>query len=172
MTTKKEQRITVEMVKEMLIYEPHTGEFIWRRHMSPRIRAGAPAGFTNLDGYVYIGINGDKFSAHRLAWLISTGSWPKQQIDHINGNRGDNRFSNLRDVSNSTNGKNRVLRKDNKVQMVGISWCDRNKWRVQVSTDSGRIRRNFANLEDAIRARDQLYLQHGYTHRHLNGGQP
>lgn len=171
---KNEDLLSASDVRSALDYSPAHGTFTWICRPTNRIPAGSPAGCVDRrKGYVHIGIKRMKFSAHRLAWLYMTGEWPTQEIDHINGVRSDNRFGNLREVSTAVNGRNRELRKDNKTKLPGISWCSsEHKWRVQISTTNGRIRRRFDDLNDAIAMRDRLYLQNGYTVRHLTGAQP
>jgi hypothetical protein len=87
-----------------LSYNPKTGEFRWRTGQ----RAGIVAGRPNARGYLYIGLDGRTFAAHRLAWFYAYGEWPRQWIDHINHDRRDNRLCNLRDVSPKLNSTNRA----------------------------------------------------------------
>ena len=118
--------ITAAFLRECFDYNPDTGEVIWRKRPSHHFPlrhhqrawnfrwAGKPAGFTNKGtGYrhVRIDVDGPKvFLMHRLIWLMVSGDWPKNQIDHINRDRADNRLSNLRDVPRQENLKNRSQR--------------------------------------------------------------
>lgn len=92
-------------LKDVLKYEPDTGHFYWLKD-SQRVRAGQKAGTLSL-GYIRIYVASGRHLAHRLAWLYMLGEWPPDQIDHINGNRSDNRWRNLRPASNSQNNVNR-----------------------------------------------------------------
>jgi hypothetical protein len=93
---------------------------------------GKPAEVINTIGYAVIRIDGIQYLAHRLAWLVSSGSWPVDQIDHINGCRSDNRLSNLREVTNLQNNLNKGIRKNNKTGVVGVSFDSRKKkWRAR-----------------------------------------
>lgn len=92
---------------EELDYDPATGVFTWR-HKKRGIRAGSVAGSVNEKGYVLITFSGRRYRAHRLAWLHHFGKWPEFDIDHINGNKSDNRIGNLRDIPHRTNLQNQV----------------------------------------------------------------
>jgi hypothetical protein len=69
---------------------------------------GKQAGYVDGQGYISVGYKGKILAAHRLAWILYYGEWPKFEIDHINRNRSDNRIENLRDVSHGKNMLNRV----------------------------------------------------------------
>ena len=87
--------LTAERLREQLRYDAETGVFT-RRVGSGHARAGDMAGSVLSTGYVRIGIDGAKYTAHCLVWLYVNGVWP-DQIAHINGNRSDNRIANLRE---------------------------------------------------------------------------
>lgn len=96
---------------ERLDYDRTTGIFRWKTRVSQQSRSGDIAGTTHKTaGYVYIGltVNGvtKSFFAHRLAWLLSSGSWPMGVIDHIDGCKTNNRLVNLRDTDFRTNAQN------------------------------------------------------------------
>jgi hypothetical protein len=103
--------ITAEYVRRRLQYNSETGVFIWK----PRIGdkrwtaqfAGKVAGSIKNDGYRRIKIDGESYGAARLAWLITYGEWPQNDIDHINRVRDDDRLVNLRDVTRTENQNNR-----------------------------------------------------------------
>ena len=98
--------LTVQRGKELLNYDEQTGIFVRRTAPNNSTKVGAIAGTDTNCGYRAIVIDGKQYLAHRLGWLYVTGKWPQNQIDHINGRRSDNRFSNLRDVTCSVNGQN------------------------------------------------------------------
>jgi hypothetical protein len=86
-------------------YDPKTGFLYWNVPR-PKIRVGAKAGYLHRKGYINLEINGKHYAAHRLVWFYVTGSMPTKQIDHINGDKSDNRFENLREASNGQNRAN------------------------------------------------------------------
>lgn len=106
-------------MKDRLSYDRETGGFFWRKRSGSQC-AGNKAGTVSADGYVKIKITGKMFMAHRLAWLFTYGDWPRGEIDHINGDRADNRISNLRDVSRSANQRNAKRRRDNTSGITGV----------------------------------------------------
>jgi hypothetical protein len=114
--------LTQSRLKELLHYCPETGVFTWNKTLGSRAQAGSSAGF-NSDGYRRICLDGREYKAHRLAWLYVTGDWPDQHIDHIDGQRSNNAFANLRDVPQSVNNQNfRLAKRSNKTgQLLGVS---------------------------------------------------
>ncbi|WVS23993.1 hypothetical protein QkW1_70 [Ralstonia phage QkW1] len=89
--------LTQQRLKELLNYDPETGEFTWRFNRKG-VLAGCRAGTISY-GYVSIRIDGVRLMAHRLAWLYMTGKWPADVIDHINLDKADNRFFNLHEAT-------------------------------------------------------------------------
>lgn len=135
--------LTSEQFREILIYEPDTGNLIWRNR--PNLRkgwntafAGKIVGYRNDDGYLKMLANGRTFLCHRVIWSMVHGSWPSTTIDHINGVRDDNRIENLRLATISQNAQNqknkRPLMPDGSPGLKGANfqkksgrWCGRIK---------------------------------------------
>lgn len=97
--------VTQRRLREIFTYEPATGAFRWRINRPPRGFAGQIAGNDNGRGYIKISIGGKRYYAHRMAFLYMTGSVPAE-IDHINENKSDNRWVNLREATRSQNNAN------------------------------------------------------------------
>jgi hypothetical protein len=131
--------LTQSDVKAKLNYDESTGLFTWINSDSPLVKNGSVAGNVNRNGYCYIGLYREVYRAHRLAWLYVTGKNPTRQIDHINGNKSDNRFANLREASNLKNTRNRNLNSNNKSGYRGVSWAAHaNKWVAHVMAKGKR----------------------------------
>ena len=139
--------ITQENLKSILHYSPETGLFT-RLVNRQCVRAGDIAGYQTEYGYIRIGIDGKNHRAHRLAWLYMTGSWPSEQIDHINGIRSDNRWENLREATHGQNKMN-SLSPLNKCGLKGVT-RNGNNWMAQIRVQKQRIYLGtFASKEDA-----------------------
>jgi hypothetical protein len=111
-------------INEWLRYEPELGVFFWRKSLKNGTKADDVAGGLDGDGYVVIRLSGRLWRANRLAWLVTHGEIPAGlDIDHINGDRSDDRITNLRAVTRSENNQNqRRARKDNKTGMLGVAF--------------------------------------------------
>ena len=99
--------LTVEELKKNLHYNPNTGVFTWVKINSNRIKIDSAPGYVQ-NGYLRIAVGGKQYQAHRLAWLYMTGQMPAEFIDHINGDRTDNRFLNLRECTSQQNNENLI----------------------------------------------------------------
>ena len=144
-----QNHITVDELKAILRYDPETGEFWWRVSRKG-IRLGRPAG--RVTGrYRQIGIDGRHYYAHRLAWLYMTGEWPSDDIDHIDGDRLNNRFSNLREASRAQNMANGRTPATNTSGFKGVSFDrQRGRWQAFIKID-GKTKNlgRFKTPEDA-----------------------
>ena len=98
--------LSLETLKSCLNYDPETGLFTWKVKLSNRVIVGDIAGAIDGYGYVQIKLFGVPYKAHRLAWFYMTGWWPKEQIDHENRVRHDNRWKNIREASQTQNSQN------------------------------------------------------------------
>lgn len=131
-------QLSYERLSSLLFYDPATGIFTWRIK-TKRKDYGEVAGSPLLAGYIRIVINGEKFMAHRLAWLYMTKVWPTKEIDHINRDRKDNRWVNLREASSSENSCNTAIRSDNTSGVKGVYWHKRKmKWVVQITANKSK----------------------------------
>lgn len=117
--------LTIERLKEYLRYCPDTGKFFWIKRINSQSRAviGGEAGWKK-GGYKCISLDKKKYYCHRLAWFYIYNKWPEYEIDHINGDKSDNRIANLRDVPHSTNLQNRNSPNSNNVLgVLGVRAC-------------------------------------------------
>lgn len=132
------KKFTRQELMQHLSYAPETGDFMWLKSGKGRSLL-APAGCSLSNGYVRINFNGGKHQAHRLAWFYMTGKWPDRMIDHINGDKLDNRWENLRQVERSTNGQNRRRANKNSASgLLGAHKCNSGPaWRSTIKTPGG-----------------------------------
>jgi hypothetical protein len=175
---------TPETLRKLLSYDPDTGLLTWKRRplemfaseslwkrWNARYCENLALVTDNGGGYRKGSIFHKNYLTHRVAYAIYHDAWPVNQIDHINGDKSDNRIANLRDVTSSENMRNRVLPIGNTSGHIGVSWrrgiC---KWRVQI-TAHGKNRHigYFTDIEDAIAARAAAEVEYGY---HANHGRP
>ncbi|MCY1228219.1 HNH endonuclease [compost metagenome] len=121
MTSSTSQEIVIlEALRKDLAYDPETGSFIWATSR-PHVVVGRSAGCIGNEGYLKIKYGKKQHLAHRLAWFIIHGQWPNGEIDHINGDKLDNRITNLRDVPGKVNLQNRRRpNKNNKTEFLGV----------------------------------------------------
>jgi len=113
--------LTLQRLKEVYDYLPESGLFV-RKIRTFRHKAGEIAGTLLDEGYIQIGIDGNQYRAHRLAFFYMTGSWPTLEIDHINGIRSDNSWANLREATRVQNCQNRGISKGNTSGYKGVSF--------------------------------------------------
>lgn len=124
----KTLKLDLELLKQLLDYDPATGVFIWKISKSGWRPVGSRAGTLAKSGYRYVTINRVMYRAHRLAWFYVHGKWP-ENLDHINRDRDDNRMDNLRQADPSQNAVNGRLRCTNKSGYRGVSWSKKSrKW--------------------------------------------
>jgi len=144
--------ITYERLRELLDYEPATGLFTWKANRGGKAKIGSVAGNVITSGYIQITIDRKMYVAHRLAFLYMKGEWPrKEQVDHINRIKTDNRWCNLREASRLENLMNTGIRCTNTSGRKGVSWSkSKSKWMVQIQHDKIKYSLcGFENLEEA-----------------------
>jgi hypothetical protein len=141
-----------ENVAEFFHYQD--GKLFWRVSRGAA-RAGDEAGCLKSDGYIHIKINGESYVAHRIIWVLHYGEIPSGlQIDHINGDRADNRIENLRLATHTENSRNQKINKDNSCGLKGVSFNkSREKYSSQIQVNGKqKFLGYFTCPEDAHRA--------------------
>jgi hypothetical protein len=149
------EKPTHQQVVEALHYDEETGFFSWANRRSSRVAKGSIAGCETKNGYIYIKINKVQIYAHRLAWFYVNGEWPCSEIDHIDGCRSNNSFSNLRLVSRAENTQNQVpYGRSSASGFLGVTLHKKTakcQAQIRVGTKTTYLGL-FANKLDAVRA--------------------
>jgi len=128
------KNITQERLQEALRYDPTTGDFWWREQARGR-RLGQRAGRISA-GYVQIHLDKGRYQAHWLVWFYHNGTWPTEEIDHINGNKLDNRIENLRLATRSENRQNHKTMRNNTSGFMGVRWSKKDKkWVASINVN-------------------------------------
>lgn len=128
---------TVDELRAAIAYDPETGVFT-RIKSYGRSKAGTVLGSKTAQGYLSVSFKGQLTSAHRLAWFYVHGVMPSSPIDHINGDRADNRIENLRCGGYTANNQNRLKpQRNNTSGFLGVGWNPQNKkWRAQITVNN------------------------------------
>lgn len=138
--------IQLDVLNELLSYNHITGHIHWKVSVSKN-KAGTLAGNLRNDGYIKVQINKKPFKAHRLAWAMYYGEWPDLDIDHIDGNRANNKISNLRLATRNENNRNRKAQTGSS-KFKGVQWHKAaNKWVARAYKDDVRVHLGVFNTE-------------------------
>ena len=159
--------VTRDRLLELLDFSPGCGTFRKRMVRRGPTAAGAPVGTVTEGGYRRIRLDGKQYYAHRLVWLWLTGDLPGLHIDHINGDRLDNRPGNLRQVDRVTNLQNqRKAKSSNKTSgLLGSSWdSEREKWTARIKVGEKCL---FLGRFDTAK---EAHLAYVATKRRLHAG--
>jgi hypothetical protein len=172
---------SAEVLHEMLAYDADTGALTWKvrpeKHFQNAVHArawnnkmaGKPALASAQPQTRYLNgrIDWVAYQAHRVVWKMAYGE-DALFIDHINGDRTDNRISNLRSVSSAENAKNKATPSHNTSGHVGVTWLKREqKWFAQVQL-AGKCKSlgYYSDIRDAIAARQKANEQYGFHPNH------
>lgn len=171
---------SIQDLRDRLMYCPNSGVFTWRNRedasKSWNARFSGKEAFTyqNKRGYKTTNIrfescgNPVPLLAHRVAWALIYNEWPSGQIDHINGDKADNRICNLRDVVNAENAKNMALKSSNKTGVSGVYLHKQTgKWCAQINAFGKTVGLGlFEKKGDAVIARKAAERVLGYHENH------
>lgn len=155
-------------IKDLLGYDPETGEFRWKVRRAQNALAGDLAGTKHSNGYWQIVVNYKAWWAHRLAWFLFYGELPLYEIDHVNGIRTDNRIINLRAVTHRENCLNTGMQQRNLSGCIGLSWDDKNnKWAARIGWMGKNIHLGrYLDWWDAVCARKSAEHRYGFHPNH------
>jgi len=165
---RKKEPPPIDWLKTQLSYDPETGEL--RRLVGGRGRRDK-AGTQDERGYWYVcmcyGGGFHKLKSARLAFALMTNRWP-MLVDHISGDKQDDRWRNLREVTPSGNEKNKPISAKSKTGVFGVTWYgDKASWRVRIKSDKIRYQLGyFKDFFEAICARKSAELRYGFHENH------
>lgn len=159
---------SIEWLRENLRYDPETGELWWIKPKQKRTLC-KPAGYlNNQDGYYRVRVSYNiLLKRSRVAFALMEGRWPNC-IDHINGNSYDDRWGNLREVTQKENLRNQKIRSDNTSGVVGVCWdTSSKKWRAYIKVN-GKLKHLgfYDTIEEAIAVRKAAEAQYGFHENH------
>lgn len=159
----EESEITAEDIKNWFVYDYSTGKLFWKNPLSNRVKAGDEAGSIQA-GYLRVGILGKAFQVHRIIWKLFYGDIPADLfIDHIDGNKLNNKLENLRLATYTENNRNAKSR-NGKSKYKGVYWFKRDScWQAQIQVDNVKYHIGyFDDEEEAAKAYEEVAKQiHG-----------
>jgi hypothetical protein len=155
-----------EILHHLFGYNPEEGILYWLPRPQSMFKtyrtfkawnsknAGMPAYTAVNKGYHYGRTMGNTFMAHRVIWLLQTGKWPDSEVDHIDGDRSNNKWENLRLATHSQNNMNKSALSNNTSGVKGVFWNKRiQKWQSQIGLNGKRIHLGYyENIKDAAAA--------------------
>lgn len=163
------KQMTFEEADRILLYDPESGLLKWKISR-PKAKAGAIVGniMTTSDGkkYLQFGALGTMYLVHRVAYLLMTGTYPPGEIDHLDGNGLNNRWTNLRAVTRLENARNHKIGRNNTSGCRGVRW-HMNRWEAYIY-DRGEFISvgRFVDKQAAIVARKKAEIELGYHPNH------
>jgi hypothetical protein len=172
--------IDVDLIKRLVEHDEESGNLIWKvrsveffkndrvmKAWNTRWAGKIAKSDISRGGYVRVKILDKFYLAHRLIWALHTGKDFSEDIDHINGNRKDNKISNLRAVNRAENTRNRCLSKSNTSGVMGVYFDKREKkWQAQTVFKGNLCRQAFKNFDEAVLARSAQVDEVGFSKRH------
>lgn len=161
-------KLTQDEIKSLFDYK--NGKLVWKIKPNRNIRIGDAAGSIDSHGYLQTKHNGIVYLNHRLIWLMHYG-WLPRLIDHVNGNKTDNRIENLRQATPQQNQHNAKRRVDNKSGVKGVIWHkDSRKWRADIQVNGKR--RSLGCFDSIENAKEFIMLAREMLHENFaNNGE-
>lgn len=181
----RKEYMSPAQLRELLSYDPDSGTLTWLERSSKWFKdgfrtaqgeannwnkryAGKLAGYVAPIGYRYVALTGGaRVPEHRVIWAMVHGEWP-DVIDHIDGNKTNNKIENLRNVTQRVNMANSVMWSHNTSGQTGVMFDKRvKKWKSYIKVDSKMINLGHCdNFDDAVAMRVAAEKRHGFTERH------
>jgi hypothetical protein len=160
-------KLTSEYLQKMFIYNKDTGIVTRRVTVSPNAKKGDIVGSLDSCGYLQFSMDYKMYKLHRIIWTYIHGDIP-DEIDHINGDKTDNRLCNLRNVTRCDNLKNKPIYRNNKSGVLGVHWqSGRGKWVAKIDVNGKRIHLgSFKDLNEAISARRNAEVLYNFHKNH------
>lgn len=150
----RKETATAAQIAEWINYDPESGLIKWIKSGHTRPHSVGKVAGTPSNGYVQIRVGRKLYKAHRLAWLLMTGEWPPDLIDHIDGDGLNNKWRNLRVADRSLNGANSKRHKHNKSGFKGVFWESKKRvWQARIVVKGKQKHLGFfADVQDAAEA--------------------
>lgn len=177
----KRQLPSPEVLRQLLRYEPETGKLFWKERrldsFASKSRGKAwNAKYAGREALAHVGsrgypvgtLNNFHLCAHRVALALHFGAWPEHGVDHLNGDKLDNRLLNLRIVPQAENNKNKRRLSNNTSGVTGVTFCpSRGKWEAYIKLGGKKQRLGyFASIDMARAARQAAASELGFSARH------
>lgn len=158
--------ITQDILNKLFIYDKNTGS-LTRKISRAKHKKGEEVGSYH-DGYKRTKLFKKNILVHRLIWIMQYGYNPKNQIDHINHVRDDNRLCNLREVTNTINQQNTCISTRNSSGALGVHFRkDKKRWVARITINKKRKQLGtFQNFEDAVKCRKRYEKEYGFHENH------
>jgi len=146
-------------------FEYRDGKLFWKKSTGDKPIAGKEAGCSKTtDKYITVGLNKKQYAAHRIIFAMHHGYMPPQ-VDHINGDRQDNRIENLRASNNTLNSYNKGLSAQNTSGVKGVSWDKtKNKWHAQLNYNGKNRHMGYWKADEKHLAQEFIQLAREMTH--------
>lgn len=149
--------VTPDRIRECFDYDPETGVLRRKVKTGQNCKIGVASGCVHQSGYMRVKLDGCGFLGHRVIWAWMTGQWPERFIDHIDLDKSNNRWANLREATRAENGANRPKNSANTTGKKGVCFhAKRNKFQAQIRVDDKLLfLGRFGKLEEAAAAYDE-----------------